>query len=167
MNYAAIRKFDVANGPGIRSTIFVSGCTHNCKGCFNKEYQDFNYGKPWTKEVEDQVIENLKDPNVSGLTILGGEPLQQVNDEQLASFLKRVKVEVNKNVWIFTGYVFEKIQTDEKILDILKWCDVLVDGPFIEAKKNLNLRFRGSSNQRIIDLQETFKNGSVILLEKY
>ena len=127
MYYAQIRKFDTANGTGIRSTLFVSGCTHRCKGCFNQDYKHFRYGHPWTKEVEDRFIAHLKNPNVHGVTILGGEPMDQVRDN----------------------------------------CDVLVDGPFIEEQKDLTLRFKGSRNQRIIDIPKTFTEGKVVLLEKF
>lgn len=167
MKYAAIRKLDIANGPGIRVTLFVSGCTHSCKGCFNIEYQDFNYGSEWSQEVEDEILEALRDPNIKGLTVLGGEPLQQTRDKDLAKFLGRVKRETTKDVWLFTGYTYEKVIKDDVKCEILKNCDVLVDGPFIESKKDWKLRFRGSSNQRIINLKESFSQNSVVLLEDY
>lgn len=153
MRFAQIRRFDVANGPGIRTSIFVTGCNLNCPGCFNKIYSDFNYGKLWTKFYENQLIEFLNNPHVSGLSVLGGEPLSQ--DEQLDELLSRVKIEIKKPVWLWTGFVFEQLNL--KQLQTLKFVDVLIDGPFIIAKKDLNLKFRGSSNQRIIDLNLTRK----------
>lgn len=153
MRFAQIRRFDVANGPGIRTSIFVTGCNLNCPGCFNKIYSDFNYGKLWTKFYENQLIEFLNNPHVSGLSVLGGEPLSQ--DEQLDKLLSRVKIEIKKPVWLWTGFVFEQLNL--KQLQTLKFVDVLIDGPFIIAKKDLNLKFRGSSNQRIIDLNLTRK----------
>ena len=153
MRFAQIRRFDVANGPGIRTSIFVTGCNLNCPGCFNKIYSDFNYGKLWTKFYENQLIEFLNNPHVSGLSVLGGEPLAQ--DEQLDELLSRVKIEIKKPVWLWTGFVFEQLNL--KQLQTLKFVDVLIDGPFIIAKKDLNLKFRGSSNRRIIDLNLTRK----------
>ena len=153
MRFAQIRRFDVANGPGIRTSIFVTGCNLNCPGCFNKIYSDFNYGKLWTKFYENQLIEFLNNPHVSGLSVLGGEPLSQ--DEQLDELLSRVKIEIKKPVWLWTGFVFEQLNL--KQLQTLKFVDVLIDGPFNVSKKDLNLKFRGSSNQRIIDLNLTRK----------
>lgn len=162
MNYAQIRKYDVANGVGIRSVIFVSGCTHNCKNCFNKEYQNFNYGKPWTDEETREIIEDLKDDNVSGLTLLGGEPMQNL---QLIDVLKDIKKEVSKPIWIYSGYTFEEIKSNKERFELLKLCDVLVDGKFVEELKDLKLRFRGSSNQRIIDVKKTLDSGEIILYD--
>ncbi len=158
MYYAQIRKFDTANGTGIRSTLFVSGCTHKCKGCFNQDYKHFRYGHPWTKEIEDKFIEHIKNPNVHGVTILGGEPKDLVC---------RIKEETGQNIWIYSGYMFEEIMMHKKTKEILKYCDVLVDGPFIEEQKDLRLRFKGSKNQRIIDVQKTLSEGKVTLLENY
>ena len=155
MNYAQLRHFDVANGPGVRSSIFVSGCRFNCKGCFNKEAQDFNYGNIYTKEVEDKFMEYIKDDNVKGVSILGGEPLMQTMDDSLLNLLKRIKKETNKEIWMWTGFVYETAILDEKRKEILDYVDVLVDGQFDESKKVLNLKFRGSTNQRIIDLNKT------------
>lgn len=167
MYYAQIRKFDTANGPGIRSTLFVSGCTHQCKGCFNHEYKHFRYGHPWTKEVEDRFIAHLKNPNVHGVTILGGEPMDQVHDNDLKDLVRRIKEETAQNIWIYSGYTFEEIMNHKKAREILNYCDVLVDGPFIEEQKDLTLRFKGSRNQRIIDIPKTFTEGKVVLLEKF
>ncbi len=167
MYYAQIRKFDTANGTGIRSTLFVSGCTHKCKGCFNQDYKHFRYGHPWTKEIEDKFIEHIKNPNVHGVTILGGEPMDQVRDNDLKDLVCRIKEETGQNIWIYSGYTFEEIMMHKKTKEILKYCDVLVDGPFIEEQKDLRLRFKGSENQRIIDVQKTLSEGKVTLLENY
>ncbi len=167
MYYAQIRKFDTANGTGIRSTLFVSGCTHKCKGCFNQDYKHFRYGHPWTKEIEDKFIEHIKNPNVHGVTILGGEPMDQVRDNDLKDLVCRIKEETGQNIWIYSGYTFEEIMMHKKTKEILKYCDILVDGPFIEEQKDLRLRFKGSKNQRIIDVQKTLSEGKVTLLENY
>ncbi|MDE5978026.1 MAG: anaerobic ribonucleoside-triphosphate reductase activating protein [Turicibacter sp.] len=167
MYYAQIRKFDIANGPGIRSSLFVSGCTHGCKGCFNQAYQHFRYGQVWTKEVEDQFINHLNTPNVRGVTILGGEPMDQVQDQDLLYLVKRIKKETTQTIWIYSGYTFEEIVAHEKRYAILKVCDVLVDGRFIEELKDLNLRFRGSKNQRIIDIKKSLAEEKVCLFENY
>ena len=155
MNYAQLSHFDVANGPGVRASIFVSGCRFNCKGCFNKEAQDFNYGNKFNKETEDKFMEYIKDDNVKGVSILGGEPLMQTMDDSLLNLLKRIKKESNKEIWMWTGFVYETAILDEKRKEILDYVDVLVDGQFDESKKVLNLKFRGSTNQRIIDLNKT------------
>lgn len=146
MHYAQIRKYDIANGEGIRTTLFVSGCKFNCPGCFNKEYQNFNYGNEWTKEVEDYFIELGKDENVSGYSILGGEPLIQDKDT-MVNLLKRIKNETHKSIWMWTGFTLETLTQDQ--LEIINYVDVLVDGKFIEELKDLKLAWRGSSNQNI------------------
>jgi len=160
MRFAQIRKFDVANGPGIRSTIFVTGCTHNCPGCFNKEYQNFKYGDIWTENETKKVISYLKEKSVSGLSLLGGEPFQ--NSKDLAEIVREIKKEVEKNIWVYSGYTFEEIIEDSEKLDLLSQCDVLVDGLFIEELKDLTLKFRGSSNQRILDIKKSLENKSPI-----
>lgn len=160
MNFAQIRKYDVANGTGIRTVIFVTGCTHNCRNCFNKEYQDFNYGEVWTEAETGKVIEFLKDDNVSGLTLLGGEPMQNL---ELIQVLKAVKDKVEKPIWVYSGYTYEEILENEKRTELLKLCDVLVDGRFVEELKDLKLKFRGSSNQRIIDVKKSMEQGKVVL----
>ena len=171
MNYAEIKNFDIANGLGIRVSLFVSGCTHRCKNCFNSIAWDFNYGKPFTKEVEDSIIKMLSNPNVSGLTLLGGEPMEPVNQEGLIGFLRRVKKEVpNKNIWCYTGYTLENDLLTGRAHtslteEILSYIDVLVDGKFVEELKSLMLKFRGSSNQRLINLPETLKTGEIVLLD--
>lgn len=163
MNFAQIRKYDVANGPGIRTTIFVTGCTHKCPNCFNEEYQDFNFGNPWTRKETDEVIEDLKLDEVKGLTVLGGEPFQ--NEVDLLQVLRDIKKEVQKEIWIFSGYTYEEILKDQNKKKLLEECDVLVDGRFVEALKDLSLRFRGSSNQRIIDVKKSLEANEVVLFD--
>ncbi|MDK7355197.1 anaerobic ribonucleoside-triphosphate reductase activating protein [Peptoniphilus harei] len=163
MNFAQIRKYDVANGPGIRTTIFVTGCTHKCPNCFNEEYQDFNFGNPWTRKETDEVIEDLKLDEVKGLTVLGGEPFQ--NEVDLLQVLRDIKKEVQKEIWIFSGYTYEEILKDQDKKKLLEECDVLVDGRFVEALKDLSLRFRGSSNQRIIDVKKSLEANEVVLFD--
>lgn len=162
MKVAQMRKYDVANGTGVRSTIFFSGCTHNCKNCFNKDYQNFNHGENWSQEQEDKFIEYVKDVNVFGASILGGEPLQQ-NPTMLYNFVRRIKEETGKNVWLWTGYEYEHIPSE--YFPVLEYVDVLIDGKFEENKKDLTLQFRGSSNQRVIDVQKSLKSTKVKLFE--
>ena len=164
MHYAQMRKYDVANGIGIRSTLFVSGCTHQCPGCFNTDYREFDYGMPWTKEAEDTFLSYIEDENVHGVTILGGEPMQQTKDDDLLNLLRRIKQETNEIIWIYSGYTYEEILKEPKRRQILELCDVLVDGRFVEALKDLKLRFRGSSNQNIIDVQASLTSGEKVLL---
>lgn len=154
MNYAKIRKFDVSNGPGIRTTLFVSGCTHNCKGCFNKEQQNFNYGNKWTKETEDEFLGYVKGENITGVNILGGEPLDQLMDDSLLNLLRRIKAETNKSIWLWSGYLFEDIMVHEKRKEFLNYIDVLIDGEFILEQRDIKLKYRGSGNQRVIDVKE-------------
>ncbi|ONI38456.1 anaerobic ribonucleoside-triphosphate reductase activating protein [Candidatus Epulonipiscium fishelsonii] len=163
MKYAQIRKYDTANGVGIRTTLFVSGCTLNCKGCFNGQYKDFEYGEPWTKEIEDNFINHINTQNVQGVSILGGEPMDQ--DETLVYLLRRIKEETTKDVWVYTGHKFENLVNNFQTLNILKYCDVLVDGPFIEKEKDLRLAFKGSRNQRIINVSKSLEQHKVILLD--
>lgn len=159
MKYGQIRKYDVANGVGIRTSVFVTGCTHNCKFCFNRDYMDFNYGEEWTEETTNLVINYLSDKNITGLTLLGGEPMQ--NARELLEVVKKIKRSIKKDIWIYSGYTFEEIITDDDRFNLLKECDVLVDGRFMHELKDLKLKFRGSSNQRIIDIQETLKTGEI------
>ena len=163
MNYAQIRKYDVANGVGIRTTLFVSGCHFNCPGCFNKEYQDFSFGKEFTNEEMQKFIDLGKSPNISGYSFLGGEPLDQMNDDTLLRTVKAIREQTDKTIWLWTGYVYENL--NEKQMEIVKHIDVLVDGPFIEAQKNMKLLFRGSENQRIIDVQKTLTENKIVLWE--
>ncbi|MDU5109957.1 MAG: anaerobic ribonucleoside-triphosphate reductase activating protein [Clostridium sp.] len=165
MNCAKIRKFDVSNGPGIRTTLFVSGCTNNCEGCFNKELQDFNYGDRWTKEKEDEFLSFVKNENVVGVNILGGEPMDQVKDKDLHNLLKRIKEETNKSIWLWSGYIYEDIISDSNKNEILTYVDVLIDGRFQLDKRNISLKYRGSSNQRVIDIAKSKKHNKVIELD--
>ena len=149
MNYSVIKKYDIANGPGVRVSLFVSGCRNHCKGCFQPETWDFAFGKPFTKETEDEIIEALRPVWIHGLTILGGDPMEPENREALLPLFKRVRAELpDKNIWLYTGYYWESLHN----APILDFVDVMVDGPFIEAEKDAGLAFRGSRNQRIIRL---------------
>jgi len=151
MNYGAIKKVDVANGPGVRVSLFVSGCRNHCKGCFNPETWDFSYGQPFTKETENEIIEALRPSWIQGLSILGGEPMEPENEAALIPFLERVRAELpGKDIWLYSGYRFEMLHER----DILVLVDVLVDGPFDEKEKDAGLAFRGSRNQRIIRLEK-------------
>ena len=154
MNYAQIRPFDVANGEGIRVTIFLTGCNFNCKGCFNKEYQDFNYGKVWKEETTREVITYLKNENTVGITLLGGEPMEHA--KELLPIIKEIRTYMREeqDIWIYSGYTLEQIKRDKEKLDLLLECDIIVDGLYKEELKDLTLRFRGSSNQRIINIKE-------------
>lgn len=170
MNYASIKIMDVANGPGIRMSLFVSGCTHYCKNCFNKEAWDFNYGKPFTQTEIDYIIDYISGEHIAGLTILGGEPLEHVNQQGILPLLRQLKEKCpNKSIWCFTGYDYEKdvlgrmIKEYPETKEILSYLDVLVDGEFVEDLKDLSLRFKGSSNQRTIMVQESLKTGKVVL----
>lgn len=172
MNYAGIKKLDVANGPGLRVTLFVSGCTHHCKGCFNKETWDFNYGEPFTEEIEEEIMKELRRPQIAGLTLLGGEPFERVNQQGLLPLVRKTKKEFpEKPLWCFTGYDFEKdilgrmVTEWEETRELLSYIDILVDGEFVEELKDLNLRFKGSSNQRTIQVQESLKAGKIVLWE--
>lgn len=165
MNYGQIRKYDIANGPGIRTSIFVTGCKLNCKNCFNKEYQDPNFGQTWTQKTTNQVINYLKSDEISGLSILGGEPFESAND--LINILNDIKNKINKNIWIYSGYTFEYLMKNHVYKQLLEKVDVLIDGPFIESKKDLKLKFRGSSNQRIIDVKSSLINDKAIILNGY
>lgn len=169
MNFAEIKPYDVANGTGVRVSLFVSGCTHHCKDCFNQETWDFNYGNPFTeKEIED-IIEYMKPAYIAGLTLLGGEPLEPVNQEGLLPLLRRVHtLYPEKTVWCFTGYLFDGDITErmcresEKTRELLSYIDILVDGEFVAERKNLKINFRGSDNQRIIDVKKSLEAGSLI-----
>jgi anaerobic ribonucleoside-triphosphate reductase activating protein len=165
MKYAEIRKFDVSNGPNVRTTLFVSGCTNNCEGCFNKDLQNFNYGTVWNKEIEDSFISYVNNPNVYGVNILGGEPMEQTMDSDLYNLLTRIKKETNKTIWLWSGYTFEEIINDNKKSKILKLVDVLIDGRFELDKRNISLKYRGSENQRVIDVKKSIGENKVILIE--
>ena len=170
MNYAAIKKNDIANGVGVRVSLFVSGCRHHCKNCFNPETWDFAFGEEFTHDVEDNIIKELSPSYITGLTVLGGEPFEPANQQALLPFLKRVKKLLpTKTIWVYTGY-----KLDDELLspsrarceytdEMLSLIDVLVDGEFVEELKDITLRFRGSSNQRIIDVPETLKKGEIVI----
>ena len=165
MNITQIRAHDVANGPGIRVTIFVAGCTHRCPGCFNSQYFSFDAGEVATDQTIDHIIHLAKKDYISGLTVLGGEPLQQVYDKTLVTLLHRFKQETGKSVWLFSGYTFEEAIQRKERREILTYCDVLVDGRFDLTQKDVRLRFRGSKNQRIIDVQRSLNQREVSLHE--
>ena len=161
MNYAAIHSCDIANGEGVRVSLFVSGCTHKCKGCFNEEAQDFSFGKPFDRAVEDDIMRQLEPSHIAGLTVLGGEPMEPLNQRALAPFLRRFRERFGnaKTLWVYTGCVYEDLLNPssrwrtEVTDEILSMCNVLVDGPFVEELKDISLRVRGSSNQRILALR--------------
>lgn len=164
MKYAKIRKLDTANGPGVRTTLFVSGCKFCCPNCFNVEAQDFNYGNEFTKEVEDEFIGYIKNPNVVGVNLLGGEIMQQ-DTNTILNLVRRIKKETGKNIWCWTGYKYEDLIKIDGKLEVLQYIDVLIDGRFEIAKKDLMLKYRGSSNQRVIDVQQTLQLNEVIIKE--
>lgn len=172
MNYADIKKADIANGIGVRVSVFVSGCTHHCKNCFNSEAWDFNYGKKFTEEEIDKVIKEMDHPYVAGLSLLGGEPLEHVNQQGLLPLVKKVKEKFpDKNIWCYTGYNFDTdvmdkmCKTWKETPELLSFLDVIVDGKFEEEKKDIKLRFRGSSNQRIIDVKKSLKEKKAVLFK--
>ena len=169
MNYSAIKNYDIANGLGVRVTLFVSGCTHHCEGCFNEETWSFSSGKPFTKETEDEIIKLLSPDYIKGLTLLGGEPMEKVNQAALYPFVKRVKETYpDKNIWCYSGYTLDEITKGRAHTDVtdalLGFIDVLVDGEFKKELYSVALKFRGSSNQRVIDLKDTLKHGKTVLL---
>lgn len=172
MYYGEIKKFDIADGPGVRVSLFVSGCTHHCKGCFNPETWDFTYGSEYTEAAEREIINALEPDYIDGLTLLGGEPMEKVNQRRLLPLLKKVKkLYPNKTIWCYTGYTLEtELLSDSRARcectdELLSFIDVLVDGEFVEEKKNISLRFRGSSNQRLIDMKKTLEAGETVLWE--
>ena len=174
MNYATIKNCDIANGPGVRVSLFVSGCTHRCKGCFNEVAWDFDYGQPFTQETVHTILEMLKPAYVKGITLLGGEPFEPHNQPALVDLLRQMRAMYpEKTVWAFSGYLFDKDLITGKLGDpeitskFLSYVDVLVDGPFVQEKKDLSLRFRGSSNQRIIDVPASLSKGEVVLWEDW
>ena len=172
MNYAEIKYCDVANGPGVRTSLFVSGCSHHCPGCFNEIAWDFNYGKPFTQDTIDSIIESLKPDYIQGLTLLGGEPFEYSNQKGLLPLVRQVsEVMPQKDIWCFTGFLFDKDIIEnmckkwKETNELLSYIDVLVDGRFVEELKNLNLKFKGSENQRTILVNESLKSGNVILYD--
>ena len=174
MNYAEIKNRDIANGPGVRVSLFVSGCTHHCPGCFNEVAWDFDYGQSFTQETQQQLLNMLAPGYIKGLTLLGGEPFEPSNQAGLLPFLRELKKQMpHKSIWAFSGYLFDKdilqgrLGPWEITREILGYLDVLVDGRFVEGKKNLSLRFRGSENQRLIDVPESLKQGRVVLWDDW
>lgn len=172
MNYADIKRCDVANGPGVRVSLFVSGCTHHCKECFNPETWDFGYGKPFTRETEDLILTCLEPDYIKGITLLGGEPLEHENQKGLLPLMRRVREAYpDKSVWCFTGYDFEQDVTGRMLeewpetKELLTYIDVMVDGEFMIDKKDLGLVFKGSSNQRTILVQESLAAGKLVCWE--
>jgi anaerobic ribonucleoside-triphosphate reductase activating protein len=174
MNYAAIKKSDIANGEGVRTTLFVSGCRNRCKNCFQPETWSFDFGNPFTDEVAEEILQTFENPVVRGLTLLGGEPMEPENQRGLLPFIREFKSRYpNKTLWLFTGNLYEeltgKLGEHPKCLDIteelLSYVDILVDGRFIEEEKRLGLRFRGSANQRIIDMNKTRECGEIVIWE--
>lgn len=166
MHYCSINASDVVNGPGIRVTLFVSGCRLHCANCFNQQAQNFEYGDEFTTEVQDEIIKMLSKEYIDGLTILGGEPFEPENQRGLYDFIKRVRdTYPNKTIWMFSGYTYEHLPTTWATELILQLIDVLIDGPFVFEKRDLKLKFRGSSNQRIIDVKRTLDSGRVVLYD--
>ena len=174
MYYATIKNCDIANGPGVRISLFVSGCTHKCKGCFNEVAWDFEYGQPFTQETVDYILALLAPAYVKGLTLLGGEPFEPQNQPAIVELLRHVKARYpSKSIWAFSGYLFDKdilawrLGPREITEEFLSYLDVLVDGPFVQAQKNLSLRFRGSENQRLIDVPASLEKGEVVLWQDW
>ena len=164
MKYAQMRQFDVANGVGIRTSLFVSGCHFHCKNCFNREYWPFDYGTEYDDAAMQKFIDMGKNPNVTGYSMLGGEPMDQLMDDMMLKTVQEIKKQTGKTIWMWTGFTFETL--NEKQKEIVKYVDVLVDGQFVDEKKNLTLLFRGSENQRIIDVQKTLAAGKIIPWER-
>ncbi|MCH4166985.1 MAG: anaerobic ribonucleoside-triphosphate reductase activating protein [Megasphaera sp.] len=162
MNYGQIRQYDIANGTGIRATVFVTGCDRHCPECFNPEYQDFKAGQEWTETETNQILSYVREDTNSGVTFLGGEPMQ--NAAGLTALAKKIRQAApDKTIWVYSGYTYEEILQDQQKKDLIDACDVLVDGPFVDALKDPGLYFRGSSNQRVIDLNKTREAGHIIL----
>ena len=170
LNYATIKKCDVANGPGVRVSLYVSGCTHHCKGCFNQETWDFAFGKPFTQAQLKEILEDLEPEYIRGFSLLGGEPFEPANQEVLVGVLRHIRERYpKKTIWCYSGYLFDHDMLAGKLGDpaitreMLGYLDVLVDGEFVESKKNLNLRFKGSENQRIINVPKSLETGTIVL----
>lgn len=170
MNVANIKKVDIADGVGVRVSVFVSGCTHHCKNCFNPETWSFSYGTPYTEQTEQEILDALKPPYIRGLTLLGGEPFEPENQRVLVGLLRRVRAELpEKDIWSYSGYTFEELtgasrarcEVTDEMLSLL---DVLVDGEYVDEKRNLRLKFRGSENQRLLDVPESLKAGQAMEL---
>jgi anaerobic ribonucleoside-triphosphate reductase activating protein len=172
MYYGNIKKYDIADGLGVRVSLFVSGCTNHCPGCFQKETWDFHYGQPFTEDTAEEILEALNHDYIQGFTMLGGEPFEEDNQRELVKLLRRIRKQYpDKNIWSYTGFVYDRdllpgqrkhTEVTDEMLDMI---DVLVDGPFIEEKKNISLSFRGSENQRVIDLKKTRAQGQIVLYD--
>lgn len=174
MNYATIKQVDIANGPGVRVSLFVSGCTHRCRDCFNEEAWDFHFGEPFTEETEETIIGYLDHDYIEGLTLLGGEPMEPQNQERLLPFIKKVRERLpEKTIWCFTGYDFEKdilgkmMPEHQTTRELVPLFDVMVDGRFVAEKKNLSLKFRGSENQRVLDVKRSLDAGKAVWQEEF
>ena len=170
MNYAGIKYCDIANGLGCRTVLFVSGCRNHCKGCFQPQTWDFAYGDPFDESVQDKIIESLKPRYIQGLTLLGGEAFEPENQKELLPFVRRVREALpEKDIWAYTGYVYDQdlVPGGRKYTEdtdaLLALVDILVDGPFIEEQKDITLKFRGSANQRVIDMKKTYAQGEIVL----
>ena len=169
MNYGEIKKADIANGIGVRVSLFVSDCRHHCPDCFNSMTWDFKYGKKYTTETENEIITLLSRPYIRGLTLIGGEPMEPENQEQLIKLLRRIKRDLpQKDIWCYSGFTYEELTGDSRARceftdEMLSMIDVLVDGRFDKTRKNISLRFRGSENQRLIDLRKTLDTGNIVL----
>ena len=173
MNYATIKYYDIANGPGVRTSVFVSGCRHHCPGCFNVVAWDFDYGQPFDKPTRNEVFASCQPDYIAGLSLLGGEPMEPENQRELLPFVRNFKaLYPNKTVWCYSGYTWEQLTGKEPSLarceatdELLSLLDVLVDGEFVEAKHDISLRFRGSSNQRLLDVKKTLAAGEPVWWE--
>lgn len=170
MYYGEIKNCDIANGPGVRVSLFVSGCTNHCEHCFQPQTWDFHYGDLFTVEIENKILDMLAPTYIQGLTLLGGEPFEPENQRALVAFVRRVRTAYpHKNIWFFSGYTWEELHREgahprcEVTDELLSMADVLVDGRYVEAKKNMMLRFRGSENQRLIDVKETLASCEIVL----
>lgn len=162
MHYAGLKKFDIANGPGVRVSLFISGCRRGCKGCFNPETWNFKYGKEFDMRALLELDAAMDDPNVAGLSILGGDPMEPENREMVESICRYMKFEYpDKDIWMWTGFTWDEVRD----FGVFKYVDILVDGPFVQELKDLRLKWRGSSNQRVIDVQESLQSGEVVLVE--
>lgn len=173
MHYGNIKSFSIENGVGVRVSLFVSGCRNHCKNCFSQQTWDFDFGEPFTEETRQELLKELEPSHIAGLTILGGEPFEPENQKELLPLIKTVREALpDKTIWMYTGFTFEELNGDtrgncgELTQEIFSNIDVLVDGRFIEEKKNLRIRFRGSENQRIINMKETLKNGHIVLMDE-
>ena len=174
MNYATIKNNDIANGPGVRVSLFVSGCTHRCPGCFNEVAWDFGYGEAFTQETINSILKMLAPAHIKGLTLLGGEPFEPQNQPEVLKLLRQVKEKYpEKTIWAYSGYLFDRdilacrLGPAEITKEYVSYLDVIVDGPFIQSRKNLSLRFRGSDNQRIIDVKASLASGEIVLWQDW